>query len=182
MSNPYDWTSTSEYIITTDIVKAVTTALAASPGGAVARASVVPGSAIAWDECDCEGSLMLAVNRHFRTRNFPQDASGTYTKCQDTKLVVDCSLAIIRCVSGVDENGDAPTPEQLGADAATQGSDAFTVWEAAQCILSQMEQGVLITDYIINDQSYTGPQGNCAGSELHFQFGLMPPSPCGSPC
>lgn len=174
----YYWTPTALNAVMAGLVTDVAAALVPTLGGKVNRACVIPGSQAAWDNCQC-GQLTLMHTRTFRSRNFPQDATGQFTKCDDFKLVYDMTMTLVRCVPGTLSGGQPPACEALAAANAVQESDAFVVWTTVDCSLSQLAEVNLVTDYIINDQTAVGPQGQCAGTELHFQVGLFPPCPCG---
>jgi hypothetical protein len=40
------------------------------------RSGLVPGTEIAWDACDCDGQLAVAITRAYPSRSFPAETTG----------------------------------------------------------------------------------------------------------
>ena len=175
---PFVISPTAVSNVLTPLLTAVSTGLAGTANGAPNRVLFQPGAEVAWDECDC-GLLAVKVNRRYRTRGFPEDwTDRVIGNCDELGIVVDCSLQLVRCVPIVGENDSLPASDTALLNAAIrEQEDAYTVWRTTQCYLTLLREPApgspqLITDYVINDQTPLGPQGGCAGTELHFKFGL----------
>lgn len=177
---PFVWSFSSVTDVVTPLLSVVSTALTGSAGGTVKRVVFVPGSEVAWDACDC-GQLALAVRRRYSSRAFPTDGTDTVVgNCENSIIVFDCALSIVRCVPIPDVNGRPPTAAALSNAAAIQEDDAYVVWNATYCYLVRLRDTTPrhIADFVINDQVSLGPQGGCSGTELHFKFGLYVPCGC----
>lgn len=172
----YAWTRTAVPTVMTTLVNAVATALAGTALGAPQRVVTAPGVDVAWDTA-C-GQLSLIRRRGYRSRNFPQDASGVYTKCDDWVMAYDMQMQLLRCVATEDANAQPPKPALVDLDLQHQEEDAYVVWTTVDCQLRTMQDQVTVASYIINDQVMVGPQGGVAGSQLNFVIGLYPPCPC----
>jgi hypothetical protein len=169
--------------VCTGLLTAVSTALSASTLGTPNRIVYVPGNEVAWDKCDC-GQLGLHVVNRYRTRQFPLSGVDVILgNCDDVGMVIDCAMSIVRCVPGPGDDDDdmAPDPTALRNTAIAFEQDAFIVWDTTQCYMTGLKNATpkTITDFIINEQVSLGPLGNCAGTELHFKFGLYVNCGCG---
>lgn len=182
MTNPpIVWSATSVATIGSGLLTAVSTALISTLGGRVNRVAFYPGQDAPWDECDC-GLLALTVRRRYRSLGFPGDATDRpFGNCDELMLVFDCALAVVRCVPTPDVNGRTPSPAAMLKAESVLESDAYTLWNATYCYLTQLRDTApqLVADFIINDDSSLGPSGACAGSELHFKFAQYVPCGCG---
>lgn len=164
------------YDVANLLVTNVEVALAASDGGAVERACVVPGE-IVWDSCNC-GLLAVSVRRWFLTDNFPETSAAfganvaRATPCDLPWLVGELRLQVVRCAPIPDGNAlSVPCPE-LDETARILLSDAYvsiTETVSTLCELRDLDQ---IIDYVIGDQETLGPAGDCVGSELVAQVAL----------
>lgn len=178
----YFWNRDTVANLLSGLLGDVNTALAATPAGRCQYAVVLPGADIPWDNCEC-GLLALAVNRVYRTRNFPQDAQDVYTKCDDFAVALDLKMVVLRCVPVTATLEPAavyvpPTPAQTLAALQTQEEDRAVVFSTVTCSLSELEEVRLVGSYIVNDSVTLGPQGGCAGSQLNFKVALYPSCPC----
>jgi PKD repeat protein len=178
---PFVWKKTSARTIGTGLLNGVAAALVSTTCGRPKRVVYSVGADQPWDACDC-GQLALNVNRRYTSRSFPTDASdSTRGDCENSIVVFDCSLSIVRCVPGPGRNGEPPTATALDAAFRCQEEDAQVVWNTAWCYFTQLRDITprLIVDFIINDQPSLGPSGACGGSQLNFKFGLYVPCGCG---
>lgn len=178
----YFWDMDTVANVLSGLLADVNAALAATPYGACQYAVVLPGTDIPWDDCGC-GMLAVAVNRVYRTRNFPQDAQDVYTKCDDFAVAFDLKMVVLRCVPLGDTQQPSavyvpPGPAQTLVALQTQESDRAVVFNTVTCSLSELEEVRLVGSYIVNDSVTLGPQGGCAGSQLNFKLALYPPCPC----
>lgn len=148
-----------------------------SSGGLVKRQVITLGE-VAWDNCQC-GQLALTITRIYLSQQFPQDASRQQP-CPTGAFVADCSLSIVRCVPGPDQNGNPPKSSELLTAAGIELQDAYFVWTTTECILKRLTDALPygLTDYVVIDQVPLGPLGGCAGTELHFKMGFNRPGVC----
>lgn len=151
------------------VAEAIRVAVDAALTNAVQRSCVVPG-AIAWDECDC-GMLAVSIGRVYLSDVFPDEQGSVTGNCQASMEVVEIVVQVIRCVPGPDDQGDPPTCAQLDTAAQIMAADtqqalaAIAVW-ICQALDTQIFYG-LITPTLPQ-----GPQGDCAGPELHVLIAL----------
>lgn len=162
---------TSIYDVGLQILSAVSVALSGA-GRPPARVLMYPGT-VAWDNCDC-GQLALGVTSHINSRDGVNDSSSNYTNCTAPMRVATYSLSIIRCVPGVDVNGNSPTPGALTNAFRIQESDAYIAWHTVQCQLTSLEStsqagGPQIVTGLMLDQIVLQSLGSCTGTELHFK-------------
>jgi hypothetical protein len=169
---------TAFYQVADLLVTNVEAALAASLGGAVDRACVVPGD-IAWDGCNC-GLLAVSVRRWFLTDNFPESSVGIGTSaivratpCDLPWLVGELRLQVVRCAPIPDGNALSVLCPELDAAAQVLLSDAYVSLTETVSTLCELRESEQIIDYVLGDQETQGPAGDCVGSELTAQVGLM---------
>lgn len=177
---PIVWAPSTVNSILTGLLTAVSGTLALTTGGRPRRVVFAPGE-VAWDECDC-GQLAVDVTRRYRSRGFPTDATDALIgNCDEVMIIFDCTISMVRCIPIPDVNGKAPSPTALGRSALIMEEDAYALWNATWCYMSRLRDNTprLISDFIINDDVSLGPSGACAGSELHFKFGMYVPCGCG---
>lgn len=160
------WTPQNIANVATVVLTAASTAVTG-----IDRATLYPGSEIPWDNCTC-GLLALAITDRYISRNFPVSAQDQQRNCCDLQVVFAFSLACVRCVPSPTEDADMPTVKDEIAAFTQQEWDAFTVWTTVQQSLASLESQSAITGWVVNDQVSVGPQGGCAGTELHFKVGL----------
>jgi hypothetical protein len=140
---------------------------------------LVTMGAIAWDDCQC-GQLALSATRIYPSKSlWIEDVSPSV--CQFGYTVVDFSLSLVRCVPISEDGGDPPPAADLTAAAGYALNDAFVAWERIECFLVAMKSATpkVIADFIILDQTMVGPDGMCAGSELHGKIAFGRLCPCG---
>lgn len=159
------------------LVTNVEAALATSLGGPVERACVVPGEVV-WDSCNC-GLLAVTVRRWFLTDNFPESSAAfgantiRATPCDLPWLVGELRVQVIRCAPIPDGNAlSVPCPD-LDAAAQVLLSDAYVTLTEVVSTLCGLREADEIIDYALGDQETLGPAGDCVGSELLAQVGLM---------
>lgn len=169
---------TGFYDVAQLLVDGVEAALATSLGGPVERACVVPGD-IVWDGCNC-GLLAVSVTRWFLTDDFPETSSGfgatssvRVTPCDLPWLVGELHVQVIRCAP-IPERGaiDVPCPD-LDTAARVLVSDAYVTVTEAVSTLCELRESDQIVDYVVGDQETRGPAGDCVGTDLTVQVGLV---------
>lgn len=177
---PAEYTGSIVAAIGTSLLTQVSDALALTAAGRPNRVVSVAGAEVPWDECDC-GMLAFSVNNRYIALQFPVPAIDQLQNCDTQYVVIDAALTIVRCVARPSDNGVSPKPAAMNADFAVAESDAFTLWNTANCALSAMRDSSprVIADVIVNQCVPLGAQGGCAGSQLQFKMGLWRPCPCG---
>lgn len=166
------------YTIAANLSSNISTALADSMGGDVARACVVPGE-IVWDDCSC-GLLAISVRNWNLTDEFPDASAGfganstTRTSpCDLPWLVGEFQIQIVRC---------SPTPQgkeisvpcaSLDAAAQILYSDAYVTLTETVSTLCEYRETDQIIDYLIGGQDTVGPEADCVGSSLTATVALM---------
>ena len=164
-----NFTSTSIFDCAMTVLGAASAALT-GVGRPATRVFFQPGVEVADDSCEC-GELALYVQNRDVARSLFNSAQGQVQNCDPSVRYTLMGLRLMRCIPNVTPNTTAPTPAKLTAAARDLETDNFTVWQATQCALRQMEQAYQIAAFIINEQVSVGPLGGCVGSELHFMVG-----------
>jgi hypothetical protein len=123
------------------------------------RVLVVPGAAVAWDDC-CDGQLWTRL-----VTVLPQGAAnGQITQpCGVLLWQAVLGVGVLRCAATVDDNGVAPSPAVLSAEANQMTADASALNEAIHCCfapLPEYERRVRIVRW-----DPLGPDGGCVGGE-----------------
>lgn len=161
--------------------------LAATDAGAPPRSCVIAGG-IAWDNCEC-GQLTVAITSAYPSAKFPTPSANTAAefaqgKCGQPLLVFEMTITMLRCVPGMNDNGDPPPCDQLAESALTTVLDATAVREGVLCCLQTMlrEKDALgypiVQGFTVGVQAMVGPEGNCGGSALPVQLALIAGCPC----
>lgn len=133
----------------------------------VGRAFLAPGQQVAHDDC-CDGQLWVRLISAFPSgRPFPNPDSAQ--PCGILLMALQLGLGIVRCAHTVDDNGNAPTPEELTEDTLGGTLDASILLSAIQCC-----ELPLATDKLIGLGTWTpsGPQGGCVGGEWSLTVGV----------
>lgn len=151
------------------LVTNVEAVLAASLGGPVDRACVVPGE-VAWDGCDC-GMLAVAIRRWGLSDDFPQNGIGEGTQratpCDAPWLVAELRIQVVRCAPSPDGTALLTVPcSDLDAAAEVLTSDAYITLTEVISTLCELRADEQILDYVLGTQETIGPAGGCVGSEL----------------
>ncbi len=155
-----------------EILTCVNDAVSATAAGPPQRACIVPGEVV-WDDCTCG---MLAVNWRVLGRSdvFPSSAADTsQTNCASRYVTVQVGVTMLRCATGPDENGNAPTCAALSADAFALTADAVAIRDALSCCLHSMYEARDLADYAIGTTLAQGPAGACDGSFTDLIIGFV---------
>lgn len=129
-------------------------ALNPTPG----RSQIVPGEQSAWDDC-CEGRGQLSV----RLAGFtPYSERG----CGPLYTVARIGVESVRCVSTINDQGQAPSVSQVTADADRMLADMEALRTALLCCTSV--EGVELETW-----EPVGPSGGCAGGEWIVRVKVM---------
>jgi hypothetical protein len=147
------------------------------------RAGLVPGAEIAWDACDCDGQLAVAIGPVYPSVAFPtpatgRDAPGGRSPCDVPLQVATLTVQLARCVPGPDDQGNPPTDEALTQAATDLEHDRWTSWQAVRCVLDGLKRlgdqpGDGIDDWHWTDTTTLGPTGGCAAIEHHLLVALL---------
>lgn len=124
--------------------------LSVAPG----RSVVAPGSIVAWDDC-CDGQLAVRVIG--ATPVYQSGGAGCLLG-YDLQL----GVSIIRCVSTVNDSGQAPSPTQITADGHATARDLRELARALECWRPE-DSGVMA--HRLGQWTPRGPDGGCAGGE-----------------
>lgn len=163
------------------ILDCVHATLAETDAGAPARRCVVPGSEVAWDECECGGQLTVHVLRTYPSDSFPLlKISGPFTgPCQAVYTVAEYVVTVLRCTPTLHDNGDPPTCAELSAAAHTDQQDRWAVRRGVSCCFANDDPRVL-RPMLLQEQLAVGALGACAGSEQHVFVGHPNCLDCGA--
>lgn len=160
------------------LVTNVAQSLVDSVGGPVQRACVVPGD-IVWDDCNC-GLLAVTVLRWFLSDDFPESSSGfaassntRTTPCDLPWLVGELHVQVVRCAPTPGDNAVSVPCVELDAAAQILWSDAYVTITETVSTLCGLREADQIIDYVLGGQETRGPLGDCVGSDLTVQVGLM---------
>lgn len=149
------------------LLECVVEALEATTYAAPARAYVNVGTP-AHDDC-CDGQLTVTLGRRFRSIAFP-DADLRVVQCGGGLLAVGFAVEIVRCWPTTDDNGDAPTVEQLEAAALQQMVEGRAIYSALECCLYEYRN---VWESLLGEQTDVGPDGMCAGSVTAGMIGFL---------
>jgi len=136
-----------------------------------ATRNLITTGQIAWDDC-CDGQLAVSVTRISPTETFPTETvtnvqSGSCSPAYD---LAEITVQLVRCHPS---NVPAPTPAALTAAASATLIDANQVRRLVTAVLCALKNDATQRlDYFVRDQLMLGPEGGCAGSELHVYVGL----------
>lgn len=142
-------------------------------GTAPGRVELTPGNLPAWDDC-CEGQLYLRVIEVFPSLPFPQfdvDQKGAGGACAIKLLDVHIGLGIIRCAHSIDDDNNAPTPEEVTSDGFEMLDDMSTLLEVVVC---QLEGIRGIMKIKLDRWTPQGVNGGCHGGEWGVHLAVDP--------
>lgn len=169
--------ATGFYDVANVLIENVGVALADSAGGQVERACVVPGE-IAWDGCNC-GLLAISVRNWTLTDDFPQSSAAfganatRATPCNLPWLVGELHIQVVRCAPIPDGNALSVPCAALDEAARILISDAYVTLTETVSTLCELRESDQIIDYVLSNQETLGPAGDCVGTELTVQVGLV---------
>lgn len=149
----------------------VSLALTEAGSAGLNRQYIAAGS-IAWD--DCCGQLVVAPERVFKSMTFPIPATDA-EQCSAAMIVVSVVVLLVRCVSTVDEMGNAPDEATMHGEYATIMRDAATVWNAVSgASVLEALGGVDADEWERTsvEQSFVGAEGGCIGVETRLMIGV----------
>jgi hypothetical protein len=143
------------------------------------RRCVVPGNQVSWDNC-CSGKtggqLTVHVVQAYPSRTFPDPDLRRPANCDTTYTVLELVVTILRC-SPVGDGPHPATCEELDSTAQQALRDLERVRDSTACCLLQQDalKALLRGPYAwaFGQQLSLGPDGGCAGSELHVLVGML---------
>lgn len=141
----------------TELLAEVTTNLTRVPARVI---PVVPGTSVAWDDCE-KGQLTGRLVSMTPVSNVPSQRCGVdYWRATG-------ELMLLRCALAVDDQGRAPKPGDLKAEAAESLADTEVLLKA-----------VIAMPWIDQIASWAplGPEGGCKGVQVTFTFKLDQPA------
>jgi hypothetical protein len=145
------------------------------------RVSVVVGSDLVWDECDCGGLLAVQLIRAFPSETFPIiKQNGPFNRCVIPRTVVQYHVSILRCVAQPSGFDAAPPAAKMTEDAERDYADRWAILRGVTCCLDQETRNDPgnAPVYILGEQIALGEGGKCAGSQLAVFLGLPNCVPC----
>lgn len=136
------------------------------------RVELVPGLRPAWDDC-CDGQLYLRVIEVYPTAGqsapFPQidtqQRGAAGGQCAIHGLAVHIGLGIIRCVATVNDDGSAPSPEEVSQDADLMLKDMDALLDALLCKAPQEDFYKSVNGLKMDRWQPQGVEGGCGGGE-----------------
>lgn len=147
-------------------------ALAQTVRGPVCRCSLVPGEAPTVDVCcDCDGPGQgqgsVRLVQLYPTTAFPDPSVDLTMPAALLSWAGVFELAVFRCVATVDDDGTAPSADELAADAAAVADDAAAMRTAVRCCFpGTAAAGGCGSVVLPGPWSPSGPSGGCAGGQM----------------
>lgn len=145
----------------------------------VGRTVLVPGLDEVWDDC-CDGQLYLKQVEVFPTASagaaFP--ALDPVQSCGPLLLALHLEVGVIRCAAVVDDQGNAPDPALITADALLQTDDWQSVLDALVIDVPRLPyvQRTKLDKWVPKQT-----QGGCAGGGWSFYLAVDPGVNCETP-
>lgn len=160
--------------VVTGVGTAMLAELALVPAGVPDRQCLlVPGAAIAWDNCDC-GQFVQAIQRINPTRVFPVDSSAEpIVACVDPSMMSTVIASVQRCFPTIDKAGKVLKCPHFQTHAIEQQYDAYALWRGALTGLCQAKAARRITAYKVGAQEFPGPEGNCKAVAITYSFQVV---------
>ena len=165
--------------IVTGIGTCIVDALDQTPAGAPTRQCLLlPTAMIPWDNC-CEsaGQVALAIRRVYAAESLAQEVSPTlWAKCGPPRTVAEVVVSVVRCVTGIDQNGNPPPCDVALAEAIRLENDLTAVRQAIACCLNAYKKArpptLGVSAWSLGASVTVGEQGGCAGVETVFLVGV----------
>lgn len=164
---------TLAFTIVTGVGECVALELEETEGGRPDRVCLLVPGEIAWDECQC-GQFAQTITQSVPSENFPIAATDRRTNaCGPQHLVFSATASLTRCVPGVDSRtGKPPDCAALLRAARILEEDRQALRLGVTCCLFALRKAYVITDFTVGTAVSVGPQGQCVGVELTYQFGI----------
>lgn len=163
-----------EYVVITGVGQCAVDAINAnSPDNLLNRVCLhVPGQ-IAWDDCQC-GSFTQTAGPWLWSENgrTPTELFGDENHCRTAFTGIAVTAEVLRCVPGVDDDGNSPSCEALAFASQQLHADAVAMRRGIVCCLENMRVAGEIEAWGVVSHNAIGPEGGCAGSQLVYRFWL----------
>lgn len=127
------------------------------------RSQIVPGAASAWDDC-CESRGQLSVRLASYQPVYPERQGAV--PCGPLFYSARIGVEVVRCVSTVNDRGQAPSPAQVIADSGRMVEDMNALRTALLCC--ETVEGLQLESW-----EPAGPEGGCAGGEWIVRVRVM---------
>lgn len=148
------------------LVDCVHTQLAATDAGSVDRRCVVPGSEIAWDDCECGQLTVHQRGPTYPSKQFPlPHQAPPFTKCDAPWWVAEVVVTVLRCSPSGGPGPQPPSCTALAAAARTADDDAAAMLAGVECCLAGHH-------YRVTGLVPTVDDGMCVGQELTVLVGV----------
>jgi hypothetical protein len=134
----------------------------------VARALVMPGNSVVHDDC-CEGQLWTRVVSVVGASALAVPAMQPCLPLYQVRF----GVGVLRCAHTVDDDGNAPTPAEMTADAFQSFQDRADLVRALTCCVPDLEavkpykKSMKIEDWLPGTI-----QGGCLDSEITFTLNM----------
>jgi hypothetical protein len=159
--------------VVTGVGEYVSSQLVSTAGGTPNRIVRITPGQIAWDECDC-GLFAQSITSIASSQSFPTPASDVpiVSGCGHQLIVVSVTMVLIRCIPGLDDNGNSPSVTALFNAARVMEDDRSTLRRSLAQRLKNLLDTYVIHGYTIGTATSIGPEGQCGGIELTYSFGI----------
>lgn len=145
------------------------TSALASEGRPVGRSLVAPGLEVAWDDC-CDGQVAVRLISIYPTGN-PYPALDSIQNCGVTMLGLEIGVSVMRCSPSLNDDGSAPSPGLLSANASDLTADAITTLGVLTTELPSILDPMFAKSVKVGAWTPAGPLGGCAGGEWTVRVG-----------
>lgn len=143
------------------------------------RRCVVPGTQVSWDNCcsgQTGGQLTVHVAQRYPSRTFPDPDLRRPANCDAPYRVVEYVVTILRC-SPVGSGQHPASCDELDTAAQQALRDLERVADSVECCLLDRDPLQVLLGgaytWALGQQLTLGPEGGCAGSELHVLVGML---------
>jgi hypothetical protein len=160
------------------LIDYTTAAITGSGGDLPDRICVVPGE-LAWDDCEC-GLLAVRWTGNSYGTTVTSNAPDTDQGCGQPVVNMGFNVVLLRCITGPQVGGAAPTCAQLASSAFVLHRDVFALEEAMAGAVIALRNARTILDWALAGQAPVGPQGNCVGTSYTLTVAIRNTwRPCG---
>lgn len=131
----------------------------------VGLSSLSPGQETVWDDC-CGGQLWVRLVSVVPQMD-PSASRGAAPNCGLLGWTVDLAVGAVRCVTGLDENGEPPTADVMTNDVLAEVRDMEDIRDA---LIYEMGDIPCLSRPTLLNWAPLGPLGGCGGGEWQFRF------------
>lgn len=159
--------------IAEELLACLCSSLEGTLGGPPCRCCIYPGADVPMDACGTSGGrngqAAVRIGSITPTTSFP-NGGVTPSRCQNLTWSLELELVVYRCVSTVDDNGDAPSCDALRYDAAMLADDAAAMRRAVMCCLGDADDPCNMGTVIPGTYNPVPIQGGCGGGTMTVQI------------